>query len=326
MKYKKLRLCPNYKAEKLDTFHRHISESAKLYTKWEELGKPHENFTTWTRTDNQCVVPIHEQVQYYDSEELQRLRVYSEDGKLFHRLREIPALNILSSLTPLEERNSKVDKNATITYAIVIPDSSYQLYAIKMNTKGAAGDGYRIHHSSVSAGEDVIFAAEATISKGKFYSISDESGHYKPTLYEFVYGLNFMQVSDFDLSESHVKVTRCISGGRGSDRVRYDSTTKFLELYREKGFDSPSYCGVEQPSKETAQEHFNENIQLNRAIYFVKNENELYEFNRKPCGTITVMSFTDKYNSQQVLSNIVNFAHQEEEEFVPRKRARKLEF
>lgn len=292
MRYKILTLCEEYIPEKKDYFHRHKELSKRLYEAWLHSDTD-LTFDTWSQsrpgdhTVTDCVL-------YCDQAELQNKKVHCIEEGL--AALEIPALPIFGRPSTMELLQSINPRQRGIdTYALVIPATRDELYAAKMNVKGLPGEGYRIHHSSLAAGGDVRFAAEAILKDGKFTSITDESGHYKPDLYAFVYGLCFIQDSGFDLSSSCIGVTRNTSSGRDGDRHFYDSALNFLSLYRENGFDSSAYCDQEQDNIEHAEKHFIHNQPIEKAIYYIKGENDLYEFTRDSNNNITHVSFLHMY-------------------------------
>ncbi|NUN05770.1 MAG: hypothetical protein HUU57_08410 [Bdellovibrio sp.] len=63
----------------------------------------------------------------------------------------------------------------------------------------------RFHHSTLSAGENVIFAGTATFSDGKLRSLSDQSGHYKPDPLQFMVALRTLHLMGVDLSQTRIE-------------------------------------------------------------------------------------------------------------------------
>lgn len=316
MKYRILPLCGEYMPEQKDYFHRHKELSKWLYEEWLK-SNTNQSFTSWTQSTAKVPNEI-DCVFYWDQESLERIKVHCiEDGLAAH---ETPATLIFGREASMKPLNSdKPLRGDKCKYALVIPATRDELYAAKMNVKGIPGDGYRVHHSSLAAGGDVRFAAEAILKNGKFTSITDESGHYKPDLYAFVYGLCFIQDSRFDLSSARIGVTRNTSSGRAGDRHSYDSAVNFLSLYRENGFDSSAYCDQEQYDVKDAYEHFRQKQNKKRAIYFVKGKNDLYEFILDSGYNISYVSFSQKYQELYCNPSSAMF-RSTDEDFIKRPR------
>lgn len=63
----------------------------------------------------------------------------------------------------------------------------------------------RFHHSSLTAGQEVIFAGTATFANGKLRSLSDMSGHYKPDALQFLVALRTLFKMGVDMTQLRVE-------------------------------------------------------------------------------------------------------------------------
>lgn len=296
-----LPLCQEYGPERADYFHRHKKKAYELYKTWEVSGSD-LSFTAWTQSDDTPPPPASECVVYYEGEnDLKTIRVHiDEEGRAAHRFEPLPIFDIPAQMSPLDTKRNTA-KYGLSTYALAIPVGSSNLYAAMMNTKGEPGNGPRVQHSSLAAGGDVHFAAEAKFNDGLLKSVTDESGHYKPDLYAFVWGLRFMKELGLDLSHASVHVTRNTAGGRDSERVRYNSATDFLSLYAQDGFTSPAYSGQVNDINDAfvmfEEKDFGEQDEEEQhAIYYDRSNNELVELRRDSEGIVISETFTKKYD------------------------------
>lgn len=97
--------------------------------------------------------------------------------------------------------NCEIEHKSKLPLALVIPATpEINLYAVTLRIDSS-------HHTSPVAGGDIYFSAEAYAKNGIFTCLSDKSGHYKPPLYSFAYGISYLRSQNVNLSEILIKVT-----------------------------------------------------------------------------------------------------------------------
>ena len=289
MRPQKLNLQPEYLAEFLDPWHRVQAVSNRLYEIWQAQASS-TSFAEWL-TENPMDPKKNEQVRYItDPQELKNLEVFFEASLAEQR----PLVNRVDGTAEIEVRRLSCERNllkkSSIPIALVIHADNQRLYAMSMNTTGDIG--YKIHHSSLALGQDVFFAAEAFVNNGKFITITDKSGHYKPDLYCFVFGIEFMLNHGANLSDTGFELTR------QGDNVNYANGAEFIKLYIEEGFSNPKIACTTLASLELSQTDYQTSKQKSSAIYFIKDLNELYEFSTGIDNKLQISSFTNKYQSR----------------------------
>jgi hypothetical protein len=100
-------------------------------------------------------------VKYFDRIERDALEVHYDNGYF-----------VDAKGTKLD---SKFDTEAlSFEEALIVVSKSYHIYVYPRDERG------RIHHSSILAGEDVMFAGMAAFSGGRIRVLTDRSGHYAP--------------------------------------------------------------------------------------------------------------------------------------------------
>ena len=73
------------------------------------------------------------------------------------------------------ELNSAFDAEAlSFEDSLLVIDKDFRMYVLSGEERG------RLHHSSLSAGGDVLFAGTIAFMDGRVRHLSDSSGHYKP--------------------------------------------------------------------------------------------------------------------------------------------------
>lgn len=141
-------------------------------------------------------------VHYFNDKERKQTEVHVKDGTL----QQIGLNSESDTHTPLKGGN----------YAFVIASianhdqtTSQQLY---MKPKVTTKSG-KIQHSSFGAGAGFIAAGMIKIDdKGVILSISNTSGHYRPTAKELAHLINHLKEAGFDISSLHVTYPKNLFG------------------------------------------------------------------------------------------------------------------
>lgn len=242
-----------------------------------------------------------EKVLYVAAENLPHYKVTFVDGAAMTGC-------IISS--PLYS-NKPYFREPQIIFALIIPATNnpkQNLYAIQLKSRSAYdGDKY-VHHSSISAGGPVLFAASIRTDQfGIIKYIANDSGHYKPNLESFIAGIKHLLSIDADLSNA-----KFLLYDKVDDRLKqYEDSTVFLRLYITEGFDSVNYA-AKVDSIEDAMQDLNSKPIVNNKVYFIENKCDLYEYDHL---TRKFISFTEKY---QVIEKTPNAKIQ--------KRGRELQY
>jgi hypothetical protein len=167
--------------------------------------------------------------------------------------------------------NSKSIKKTNIPLALVL-NQDQTLHYIDLE-KG------KTHHSSLSSGQSVLWAAEVTLIKnGYFKIITDQSGHYRPNLRQFLYGLEQLKIMGADLSNT--KITLNAFDEYPKTEFGDINCEALLKLYIKNGFKSNEFIPVNIETLAEAKQHFINNqseIPGNTAVYFIKEVNDLYK-------------------------------------------------
>ena len=79
--------------------------------------------------------------------------------------------------------------------ALIIIDASHRIFHLPFERRG------RYHHSSLSAGQDVIFAGTAAFHQGYIRELSDRSGHYKPNTPQTLAALKDLAAKGLDIRQ-----------------------------------------------------------------------------------------------------------------------------
>jgi hypothetical protein len=61
-------------------------------------------------------------------------------------------------------------------HALFVIDADLRIYVMNLDERG------KFHHTSITHGQPIIFAGSIGLMEGKIREISDESGHYKPSV------------------------------------------------------------------------------------------------------------------------------------------------
>jgi hypothetical protein len=286
-----LELRDEYLPELLDPLHREIGTSTPLYQEWVALQEDNEDiqsFAEWILATNN-ETDKNEQVLYLDDDALEKCRVYFSNGLAE---RNITTLNFSAKGLELNTIREKISCNsafrqARVPLALVIRADDLMLYAIDKLVKNLTS--FRQNHTTLTAGTPVLFAAEAFLRDGQYTSISDNSGHYKPKLNVFMYGIEQMITAGADLSKTRFGITREVT------QFEYSNGTEFIDLYLNHGFNSPNFQGSFSNQDEIEQ-HF-ASSKIDNAVYFDVESNELYEITRYELKHI-VITYKNKYDDR----------------------------
>jgi hypothetical protein len=302
MQLKSIPLCSEYAPEFLDPYHRVISVSAPLYQQWNKLVKVQKisaEFASWIENNYKSTfLDRNAKVRYIENkQELEQYLVHVVAGIAMHK-------TIMGYGQEIALTCGTSEKGIKYPMALVITADTKKLYAIQMQIKNT---DIRVHHSSLVAGKKVAFAAEAFVKDGKFILITDLSGHYKPNLYSFVSGLNYMQRQGIDLSKAKIQVTRRLLDLAVDNEQIYENADEFIKLYAKNGFKDKDYLGMQQ-SVNCALKHFisKKHEDCNDAVYFIKEKNELYKITHYEDGRILVKDFNEIYKQNMAYKSAEN--------------------
>lgn len=83
--------------------------------------------------------------------------------------------------------------------SLIVINSNREILVLPFEERG------RFHHSSLSSGQNVIFAGTATFANGKIRSLSDMSGHYKPDALQFLIALRTLFKVGVDMTQLRIE-------------------------------------------------------------------------------------------------------------------------
>lgn len=274
-----LKMQPEYQAERLDPLHRHKELSNQLYAQWQKHSseaaaenRAFLDFPTWIMKHHNKA-HRHHKVLYLEQE-----------SRAFYNV------NFRSNLGYVGDdllNCHKTMKGKRTPFAVIL-SLDEEIYAIPLNY-GSDVTEYRQHHSSVVAGEDVFFACELYASNGHIREISDRSGHYKPDLYSFVYGLDQLKRRGADLSD-----TRIVVNSWDIHTYReYNNAELFLSIYK-AAFNSQFYMG-EVANLAAGLACFVSSRSRQPVFYLDKEKNEVYKFFYYADNKVAFRSCTEEY-------------------------------
>lgn len=126
------------------------------------------------------------EVKYFTPAERREFQLFSKNGFLVNGKGE--------------KAESIFDNNSLhFETSLIVINKEREILVLPFEERG------RYHHSSLSAGADVIFAGTATFSGGKIRSLSDLSGHYKPDSLQSLVALRTLFLMDVDLSQMRIE-------------------------------------------------------------------------------------------------------------------------
>lgn len=102
------------------------------------------------------------QVKYFSPSEKMAYEIFIRDGLFVNREGERMDSPFDESLEGLQQ-------------GLIVIDRDLRIYFMNREERG------RIHHSSLAAGEDILFAGTAGFVNGQLRELSNSSGHYKPS-------------------------------------------------------------------------------------------------------------------------------------------------
>ena len=79
---------------------------------------------------------------------------------------------------------------------LFIVDQQLRIFILPFEERG------KFHHSSLSAGENILFAGTLGLHQGVLREISDKSGHYRPDTQQTLKVLKLLQNQGLDLSQT----------------------------------------------------------------------------------------------------------------------------
>jgi len=132
-----------------------------------------------------------------------------------------PSRPVVRYLTPEEQQKSRV----TVDGKGQLTDNNHEPltdghYIFVVNEKGEMIVGQpepgRFHHSSLAAGQPVRIAGEFTIGSGKIVSISNTSGHYRPSLTAYKQFIGELNGIHDSLKDTIVKGYDIVAGDGGA--------------------------------------------------------------------------------------------------------------
>lgn len=99
--------------------------------------------------------------KYFTEAEKAPFRVYLKDGKYYN------------------EHGQKMDseydpEGMHYDSSLLVIDKDFRIFVLPFEQRGL------YHHSSLGAGDDVVFAGTVSFSNGSIFEISNSSGHYRP--------------------------------------------------------------------------------------------------------------------------------------------------
>ncbi|KHD87788.1 MAG: hypothetical protein OM95_12300 [Bdellovibrio sp. ArHS] len=121
------------------------------------------------------------QVHYYSMAEKNAFELIPQNGLLVHR-------NGKKADSPFDAESLSFES------ALLVIDKDLRIFILPFEERG------RFHHSSLSAGEDVLFAGTAAFNAGVLRELSDQSGHYKPSPQQTLIAIKELQKMGVDLS------------------------------------------------------------------------------------------------------------------------------
>ncbi len=119
-------------------------------------------------------------VHYYTMTEKAVFELLPQNGLLVHR-------NGKKADSPFDAESLSFEN------ALLVIDKDRRIFILPFEERG------RFHHSSLSAGEDILFAGTAAFSQGLLRELSDQSGHYKPSPQQTMIAIKELQKMGVDL-------------------------------------------------------------------------------------------------------------------------------
>lgn len=184
-----------YTFEKLDPLHRSLDHNQILKTAYENYLK--ENHDEFNVKDFLFYIDSFPEAEKYDSTFWKSNQVYYPKNNIASQYKFAPRYDADKKilLAPMGWPKSGVmstvgyeSKNSCHMVAFII-DLSEQLF-VAPHIEG------QLHHSTFKSGEDVMCAGLIGIKEGKVSNITNNSGHYKPSLNNMIYAINLFNKMD----------------------------------------------------------------------------------------------------------------------------------
>lgn len=94
-----------------------------------------------------------------------------------------------------KKAESEYDGEAlSFTESLIVVDKDLRIFALPFEERG------KYHHSSLTRGKDILFAGTVAFSGGRIRQISDNSGHYKPSVEQTLLILKELKKMGVDMS------------------------------------------------------------------------------------------------------------------------------
>ncbi|KTD52603.1 hypothetical protein [Legionella quateirensis] len=152
--------------------------------------------------------------EFFNAEERDMLRVLTRNGIFYSRDREVFDT----------QKSISHDKKGFAAYTLNVNGELSVFQHIDHDKTGIA-------HSSMNAGVPVVSAGEIEIKNGKLISITEHSGHYRPSLYNMYKTLDYFRKQGVDISD--VKVYTFTSSDTIEKQLRIDvSQSKEFSHFR----------------------------------------------------------------------------------------------
>lgn len=122
-------------------------------------------------------------VKYFSKEELLPYALFAKDGLIVNHQGK--------------KTSSDFDPEAmSFEHGLLVIDKNNKAYLLPFESRG------KYHHSSLSAGDDIIFAGTATFHNGVLREFSNSSGHYKPSSKQTLKALKILQKQGVNLDST----------------------------------------------------------------------------------------------------------------------------
>lgn len=182
---KALHVIDKYWSELLDPLHRAGDAVSLREQLWEVSSLPNY-FVHLETIENDPLLnkyaPYEHQVVYFtEDEEREPHRIQIQDGLLYHR-------------------GEFLD---TSTYSTAQLGLGYAIFVLGLDNQFYINNhiNSEIHHSSEFAGQEVLSVGEIKVEEGRISFINHKSGHYKPTVKDFLVTLAALQEQGVPLSD-----------------------------------------------------------------------------------------------------------------------------
>lgn len=125
-------------------------------------------------------------VKYFTPQELAPYKLHIQNNKLMDYKN-----NLVS--TAFEDKEGWDFKEG-----LIVLTTDYKLYFSPIEERG------RLHHSSLTAGKEVLFAGMLALDHGDIYYLSDRSGHYKPNAKSVMEFINYLESLGLNLNNMKI--------------------------------------------------------------------------------------------------------------------------